>query len=90
MSVADLRVVVKENTDRLVGKLEAQTVFVRVIDPLGDEERHDVLHDRWIARIISFHLRHAGLQSAMHLYTLSYEAGFLVIRTEHAAEPKSR
>lgn len=59
MSVADLRVIVEENANRPVGELEAQSVLVRVVDPLGDEERHNVLYRRWIARIIPLHLRHA-------------------------------
>lgn len=86
VSVTDLRVVIEENADRLVGQLEAQPVLVRVIDPLGDEKRHDVLHDRRIARIVALHLRHAGLQSAMHLHTLRDEAHLLVVRTQDAAE----
>lgn len=61
MSVADLRVVVEENTNRSVGELEAQPVLVRIIDPLGDEERHDVFYSRWIARVIPLHFRHARL-----------------------------
>lgn len=61
MSVTDLRVVVEENANRPVGELEAQPVLVRVIDPLGDEERYDVLYSRWIARVIPLHLWHARL-----------------------------
>lgn len=61
MSVADLCVVVEENADRPVGELEAQSILVRVIDPLGDEERHNILYGRWIARVISLHLRYARL-----------------------------
>lgn len=61
MSVADLCVVVKENADRPVGELEAQSILVRVIDPLGDEERYDILYGRWIARVIPLHLRYARL-----------------------------
>ena len=37
--VADARVVIEENTDRSVGELEAESVLVAVVDPLGDEER---------------------------------------------------
>jgi len=59
MSVTDLRVVVKENTNRPIGELKAQPVFVRIIDPFGDEEGHDVLYSWWIARVIPLHFRHA-------------------------------
>lgn len=61
VSVTDLRVVIEENTDRLIGQLEAQPVLIRVIDPLGDEKRHDILHGRRVARVVALHLRHAGL-----------------------------
>lgn len=61
MSVADLRVVIEENANRSVGELEAQPVLVRVIDPLSDKERHDVLYGRWIARVIPLHFRYARL-----------------------------
>lgn len=87
MSVTDLRVVIEENADRLVGQLEAQPVLVRVIDPLGDEKRHDVLHGRRVARVVALHLSHAGLQSTMHLHALRHEADLLVVRAEDAAEP---
>ena len=36
---ADPRAVVEEDTDGSIRQLEAKSVLVRVIDPLGDEER---------------------------------------------------
>lgn len=60
VSVANLRIVVEENANRPVRELEAQPVLVRVIDPLGNEERHDVFYGRWIARVIPLHLWYTG------------------------------
>lgn len=92
VSVADFRVVVEENANRPVGELEAQPVFVGVIDPFGDKEWHDILYSRWITRVIPLHLWHARFQCAMHLHALRYEAGLLVIWAEYATKslPESR
>lgn len=83
MSVTHLGAVVEQHPDRSIGELKTETVLVRVIDPLCDEERSDSVDEHWILECPGApDFGEAGLQRAMHHRTV----GFLLLGAQQPAE----